>query len=298
MVAIARAARAVLVGASVAFALLAVAADVIGRDVGHLWRISRAGVPDSFVFGTIHVADPRVSTPPAAVLDALARCRILAVELVPEPADARLDELELFDDGTTLASLLEPSLYAALAGELTSPSLPAERLARMKPWAAMMHLGAARHLSLAGASLDMELLAAAHARRVRVQPLELLDEQIAAFDTIPISSQVALLRHALLQPEALARSLEPIVAAWRRGDLAALERAAGAVYDAAPGMREHHAQMMKSIIVNRTVLMHHRLQLPLREGRVFVAIGAMHLAGPRGLLALLRADGYRLSPLW
>ena len=52
------------------------------------------------------------------------------------------------------------------------------------------------------------------------------------------------------------------------------------------------------IIDNRTVLMHHRLFTPLCGGRVFIAIGAMHLTGPRGLLALLRADGYTLTPLW
>jgi uncharacterized protein YbaP (TraB family) len=36
----------------------------------------------------------------------------------------------------------------------------------------------------------------------------------------------------------------------------------------------------------------------LRAGRVFVAIGAMHLPGPRGLLAALRADGYQITPVW
>ena len=44
--------------------------------------------------------------------------------------------------------------------------------------------------------------------------------------------------------------------------------------------------------------MAHRLFLPLRAGRVFVAVGALHLHGRRGLLALLREQGYRVSVVY
>ena len=40
--------------------------------------------------------------------------------------------------------------------------------------------------------------------------------------------------------------------------------------------------------------MAHRLFLPLRDGRTFVAVGALHLYGRDGLLALIRAQGYRV----
>ena len=35
----------------------------------------------------------------------------------------------------------------------------------------------------------------------------------------------------------------------------------------------------------------------LAEGRVFAAVGALHLPGPEGLIAGLRQQGYELSPL-
>jgi uncharacterized protein YbaP (TraB family) len=38
--------------------------------------------------------------------------------------------------------------------------------------------------------------------------------------------------------------------------------------------------------------------VPLRGGRVFVAIGAMHLPGHAGLLAMLKRDGYRVTAMW
>ena len=40
-----------------------------------------------------------------------------------------------------------------------------------------------------------------------------------------------------------------------------------------------------------------RLREPLRSGGVFVAVGAIHLHGPNGLLAQIRAQGYKVQPV-
>ena len=268
------------------------------NDIAHLWRISRAGIPPSHVFGTIHVADARVATLPVPVRDALSRSRTLAVEIVPEAVDAGAAEFELLDDGARLAPILRPEIYAKLTAELADRGVPVPVIERLKPWAAMMKLGRTKLLPTGEPNLDARLLQAGRERHLKLLPLEMLDEQISAFDTIPLASQVALLEHALLHRDALTATVEPTILAWQRGDFSALATIAGAAYDAYPGMAQHRAQLMKNIIDNRTVLMHHRLFAPLRAGRVFVAIGAMHLTGPRGLLALLREDGYTITPVW
>jgi uncharacterized protein YbaP (TraB family) len=269
------------------------------KDVGHLFRVSRGGVADSYVFGTIHISDPRVAVLPQPVRDALARTHTLAVELVPENVDARAAELQLLDDGTTLAALLPPPDFVQLQSALRGQGVATDVIARLKPWAAMMRIGRAPASAAAGtSSLDTELYVAARRRAMKILPLELLEEQVAAFDTIPLASQIALLTHAIRHRAALAATIEPIILTWQRGEFRMLEGAAGAAYDPYPGMGEHRSHLMKHIIENRTVLMHHRLFSPLRNGRVFVAIGAMHLPGPRGLLAALRADGYQVTPVW
>jgi uncharacterized protein YbaP (TraB family) len=57
-------------------------------------------------------------------------------------------------------------------------------------------------------------------------------------------------------------------------------------------MAPHFAQLTKYLVEGLSALMAHRLFLPLREGRVFVAVGALHLYGAKGLLALIREQGY------
>jgi uncharacterized protein YbaP (TraB family) len=282
--------------------MVAVAGTAPGReppkDIGHLWRIARPGHADSYLFGTIHVADSRVATLAPPVREALSRSRTLAVEIVPESADTRATELELLEADGALAPMLRPEVFAKLRAELATQGLPGSVIERLKPWAAMMKLGRSNAGPPQAQNLDARLLEVARELRLKVLPLEMLDEQISAFDTIPLASQVALLEHAVLHRDALAATVEPTILAWQRGDFRALAPIAGVAYDSFPGMGQHRAHLMTHIIDHRTVLMLHRLHEPLRGGRLFVAVGAMHLPGPRGLLALLRAEGYVLTPVW
>jgi uncharacterized protein len=288
--------RFALVAALVAFAAAAVAAPPFSE--GRLWRISKPGLGESFVFATIHVADARVSAIPKPVEDVLARARTLAMELAPVAiADEELGDLEQLEGGGRLEPLIGADAYAVLRARLRAGGVPERTIERLKPWAAMLKIA---HVEPRGdeRSLDERLFAQAQARRMHVTSLELLRETVAAFDAIPAASQVALLKHVLVEHDSLIATIEPTIDAWRQGDLAWLARAAERADAQYPGMGEHYRQIAKHVIDDRTVVMHHRLFMPLREGRVLVAIGAAHLYGERGLLAMLQRDGYRVTRIW
>jgi uncharacterized protein YbaP (TraB family) len=289
-------ARLVLAFAASLLAALA-AADETPFSQGLLWRISRPGIEDSFVLGTIHIADPRVSGIAPPVHEALARAHTLAMEPVAETVDSRLLELEEFDDGRRLEPLIGAEAFTHLRAEFAAQGLPERVIERLKPWAAMMKVARSAPNG-AQRSLDEQLLRAARARRLRVVSLELIEEQIASFDAVPLDSQVAMLLHALTQREALTATVEPTIAAWLRGDLAGLARLSDGLAAQFPAMAPHYEQFTRHLIHNRTVLLHHRLAQPLRGGRVFVAVGALHLPGEKGLLALLARDGYGVSRIW
>lgn len=265
---------------------------------GRLWRVSRAGLPDSYVLGTIHIADPRVSRLVPPIADALGRSRTLAVEVAPwAPSGDAFADLEQLEGGGRLEPLVGSAVYAQVRSALLAQGMAESAIARLKPWAAMLRV-AQFAPAREGPTLDENVLMAARERRMRVLPLELIDEQVGAFDTVPMESQVALLAHAIADRHALAATTEPTIRAWLRGDLAAIAQMSETAGDDFPGMRRHYEALARHVVHNRTILLHHRLYSPLRAGRVFVAVGASHLYGEGGLLALLRNDGYRVTRLW
>jgi uncharacterized protein YbaP (TraB family) len=265
-------------------------------DQGLLWRISRTGVQDSFVFGTIHIPDPRVGIA-KPVGDALARSRMLALELGSGVANEEVFELEQFRDGRRLQPLIGDEAFKQVRVELIAQDVPERVIERMKPWAAMIKVSRGKPRG-GEASLDQQLLTAARARGMRVEPLEWVEEQIASFDAVPLESQVALLKHALAHRAALESAVDASIDAWLRGDLARLARVSDRMGEQYADMRPHYWQLTRHIIQNRTILMHHRLIVPLRGGRVFVAVGALHLYGDKGLLAMIARDKYRVTRLF
>ena len=284
--------------AAAAFAAAPLAAAAAPFDEGLLWRVSKAGLADSFVFGTIHIADARVNRIAKPVEDALARSRTLALELGGGTVmDPQVFELEQFRDGRRLQPLIGDETFARVRAELAAQDVPEGVIERMKPWAAMVKLARAAPRG-EEPSLDQRLLAVARGRGLKVAPLEWVEEQIAAFDAVPLESQIALLKHVLVNRDALEADVDATVDAWLRGDLARLARMSDRLGDRYPGMGQHYWQLTRHLIHNRTVLMHHRLFMPLRAGRVFVAVGALHLHGDKGLLQLIARDGYRVTRLW
>jgi uncharacterized protein len=264
-------------------------------DTGLLWRVSRQGKPDSYVFGTIHLADVRVATPPPAALAALERAHYFAMEVaVDAMVDASVFDLEQLADDRRLEPLIGADAYGRTKAILLGRGVSERVIEHMKPWAAMLAVASTGSHD-ASLALDSRLLSDARRAHLRLEALEWVEEQIASFDTIPLPSQVALLKHALDNPAALKAENETMIRAWLKEDLAELVRFPDRMGSLFPGMTQPYRDLLRHLVYDRTVLMHHRLTLPLRGGRVFVAIGAAHLQGEKGLPALLAQDGYRVT---
>src|ERR1700757_1782386 len=112
-------------------------------DRGLLWRLDKPGTSPSWVYGTLHSSDPRVTALPPPVASALAAARTFAMEIyLTDVEAAAFFEASQFDDGRRLAPLLGEEAYARLR-DVLGPSAPPEGvLARTKPWAALLMIDA------------------------------------------------------------------------------------------------------------------------------------------------------------
>ena len=264
---------------------------------GLLFRIDRQGVAPSYLFGTVHSADPRVTVLPRPVADAFASVRTLALENHLAEGDVTaLFAAAQFDDSRRLTDFFDPAGIDAIRGALGTEAPPDDVFLRLKPWAVLLRLG--EQPADGSETLDQRLLAEAKRRKLGVVGLELPDEQISAFDAIPLPTQVALVQFVLAHREALVRNHDAVIAAWLARDLAGIAAQDAAIGREYPAIAPHFAELSRHLIENRSAQMAHRLFLPLRAGRVFVAVGALHLYGRRGLPELLREQGYRVNVVY
>lgn len=271
---------------------------------GLLWEISRPGSATSYLFGTMHSADPRLLNLDPRVEQAFAEARAYVLEMYPDAAVAqRFVEAAELPAGQRLSALLPAPAYADLQHRLRRRGLSAARIDHYKPWAALLLLteghrdggpdrGTVIDPGAGGDSLDLDFFRRARGAGKTIDELDSVDEQIAVFDALPEPTQVALLLLALARHAQLSADHERNIAAYRRGDLAGLMRQARHFPGASREQKRHLALLEKKIIRDRSVVMAYRLQTVLRRGSTFAAVGALHLYGRQGMLQLLRDDGW------
>ncbi len=259
---------------------------------GLLWSVTGPDIPPSFVFGTIHLEDPRVTELPSLVREKLALCALFVPEAIPDPGAFLEVGGEMFLKGErTLESLVGPSLFEQVAGMLEQQGLPAQMTQLLQPWAATMLLSTPRPQT--GMFLDRLLYLEARRQGKTVHPLETLGEQVSLFADLPQSDQIRLLRLAVKQFDRLSGHVEELTQAYLQGDLGTLELLARRhMGDDA----ELAARIDRRIVSERNERMVSRLLPLLERGSAFIAVGALHLPGRKGMLNLLRNAGFAVHP--
>jgi uncharacterized protein YbaP (TraB family) len=262
-------------------------------DRGLLWQVEKQGVAPSHVYGTIHVADPRLAELPAIVRQRFDTAKSLMLEFVPDAySRERFLEAAMFLDRQTLAEKIGREDFERAVEHLGPIGLAREVVNKLKPWGVLLNLRNPKRADQ-GAPLDSQLAELARARRLPLDQIEGVEEQIFTFDEFPMESQVALLKHSLAHRDELAELAERTLEAYLAGDLAAIWRLREQFVARHPQIAAHQAVMTKRVVHDRSVVMAFRMQRQLRRGEAFVALGALHLYGEKGVLALLDADGYR-----
>ena len=285
--------RAFLAAALASLALPARAAAGERFARGLLWRVEKRGVAPSHVYGTIHVPDARLAQLPMPVRQRFDAAKSLMLEFVPDQySRERFLEAAMFLDRQTLQDKIGAQDFERAVQQLAPIGLSREVVNRLKPWCALINLRDAKRADDA-APLDRQLLELARARRLPTEQIEGVEEQIFTFDELPMASQVALLRHSLAHHDELVELGERTLDAYLAGDLAEIWRLREAFGARYPEIAPHQAALTKRVVHDRSVVMAFRMQRELRRGSAFVALGALHLYGGKGVLALLESDGYR-----
>ena len=289
------------------FARIAAEAARAENGRGLLWKVERQGRAPSYLFGTMHVADPRVTVLPPlarAAFDASGTVVIETTDVLDQAkmlaAMTRKPDLMMFTDGTTLGSLIAPDEVAGVNGALEARGISPSSVSRMKPWmiSAMIALPACELKRKAdGATvLDVKLGLEAKARSKRLEGLETAEEQLEAMASLPMKFHIQGLVDTLKLGERIDDITETMVVLYRRGDTGMFWPLFRAVLPSGGrGDLSGYAAFEQTMVSARNRTMAARALQILDAGNAFVAVGALHLPGPEGLVALLRQAGYTVT---
>lgn len=257
---------------------------------GLLWKLEKPGIAPSYLYGTIHVDDPRINDLAPAVLDAFAASRnvLLELEMTPELADAAARRMMLPPD-TLLADRIDPAIHRRTVEAMAARGVPEAATTRLRPWAIAVALSIPPQ---EGTPLDLRLHRRASEAGKPIVGLETMDEQLDVFDALSPEEEERYLNDTLDDLANIGEHTEKLLQAYLRQDLAALERLATEFVDKNSAYAK---PLMRRLIEDRNHRMTERMLPHVDKGAAFIAIGALHLPGEEGVLQLLRQHGWTVT---
>ncbi|MCW9023855.1 MAG: TraB/GumN family protein [Gammaproteobacteria bacterium] len=266
-----------------------------------LWRIetnAESGlIPNyipSYVLGTIHSADERILKLPTQVQQAFNKADSFTAEIKMEPATLLKANLSMFLSGKkSLDELVDKSVFQQCVNLLDDYGIPELLVKKMKPWAVAVTLSMPK---ASGQFLDLFMYREAKAAGKKLYGLESVDEQMSLFDDMPLKLQITMLNEAIAQHADSQKMIELLTKAY-------LNRNLTEIYELSYGfMEQSDPELVKvidtEVIIKRNLRMLERMLPILKEGNAFIAVGALHLPGEKGLLQLLRQRGFKPVPVY
>ena len=260
------------------------------HDAGLLWEVKSRDGAVGHLLGTIHLALPEVTTLSPQLKATLEAGSSFGMEvLFDAEALAGVAAAMRAPDGQGLRHDADPALYARAVELIAAYGIDEATAAGLQTWAVYTTLSlppGQRDLPL-----DLQLMLRAQAADKPVFGIETLAEQTALFADLSTADQLALLRETVCHWEAQQRDMRKLVDAYVVGDLGGLYREA--MRYESPAQR----RLLAGLLDERNARMAERLAPRFATPGTFVAVGALHLPGPGGLLERLSAAGFSVRAI-
>ena len=262
-----------------------------------LWRITKLGSKDtSYLFGTLHLLEKSYVDTLPHVMEEFQKSDVIIGEMVLDSSIK--EELQnLLDTGESLMGSLDSNDYNLVSSELIRiAGLPLSLFDSYEPialYALLLEgLYAKNHPENIHTHIPMDLYFQHKAKSSgkRVMGLESLHDQASVvFDSIPTQQQAMMLLDFVRHEDREMNQLDTLVLHYQRGEIDSLINA-----DDIDGMTTSE---MEALLYKRNDRWAEELAGLLSRTKAFIAVGAGHLAGQRGLIAGLRRKGYRVEPI-
>lgn len=246
----------------------------------------------SYLYGTIHILPKEQFELPKSLERAFKTCTTLAMEVdlnMSAGEKIAMAQRAVLADGKTLKDIMAPQDYIKLKmycmDSLKWNESKFERSSRLQP---MFFSSLLIQESMSNmASYEMEFNKMAKKQHKKTMGLETIDFQLSLFEKLPMSTQIGMLKEDY---QSGLNSYDALLALYLKEDLEGL----GAM------MLEETAQypeFNELLLLARNRSWIAPMSSQMQKESTFFAVGAGHLGGPEGVVALLKAQGYTLTPI-
>jgi uncharacterized protein YbaP (TraB family) len=191
-------------------------------------------------------------------------------------------------DGKTLKDYLSTADYDSVAKLFQAKTkIPLSMVDTYKPFMLTSML----YPSLLGCTpiaFEKEFEKLAKADGIEVKGLETIEDQMNVFETIPYNVQAKMLKKTLFELDGK-EQMNEMVALYKKQDINKMQK--GISGDTDLGNYE------KILLDKRNKNWIPVIEKEIAAMPTFIAVGAGHLAGKKGVIYLLRKQGYKLTPV-
>lgn len=263
-----------------------------------LWEISGKGLArPSYLYGTIHMICKDDAALGDSLIAAIEKSDRVYFEVDMDNLMEMLTAIKDFKmrNDTTLADLLSKEDYEKVKDFMESKGslLPFSKMETYKPMLAssfLMEPGAGCEEAVAIEQLIMDV---AKRNKKRIEGLETMAYQASIFDSIPYKLQAEELLKYVNEGEDQSKSnkqFEEMIEAYKEQDI---EKLGEFVSKDESGLGNYE----DILIYHRNRNWVEKLKTIMPEKSLTVAVGAGHLAGEKGVIKLLRKEGYTVRPV-
>lgn len=259
-----------------------------------LWEISGNGLnKPSYLFGSFHLMCPSDIHFSKELMQAMDNSAEVYFEMDLDDPSNTLGAMLFMNmkDGKTLRELYNDEEYTRLEKFLRdSAGISLGSMKKMKPSVleAFLYPKLMPCKDLSG--VEIKLLKLAQEKKKEVKGFETIAFQSSVFDSIPYTVQAKELLNSIDSFYEYKRSFNTLLDVYRNQQLDSI---AYLINNSEFGMEENQDLLLDKR--NRNWV--NQLKKVLPEKPVFIAVGTAHLVGDKGLIALLRKEGFTLRPL-
>lgn len=258
-----------------------------------LWEISGNGLTESsYLYGTIHIICPDDFELGDHVNKAFASTKQLVMELnMSDPEEmSTIQQLMMSSEPIDYKGLLTESQYKKLDQKLTERmGAGMNVLKAMKPFALSSIMQLTVMDCAQPASYETTFMEMASDQGIAVSGLETGVFQMSIFDEIPLEEQISWITEFLDNEAKGKKDWKEMLALYKAQDVEGL----GKILNDSPEYKKYEDELL----TKRNQRWIPQIAEMAKEKSVFVAVGAAHLGGKKGVIRLLKAAGYKVKPV-